>query len=145
MFCEQPSHDSFTISSASFEEPWEHYKATIFSDGTTVLIIENGTFVSRTFKIENSADTFLEILQLLDSYQFTLFSDSYGVNMEGVDPQCKKKVPHKPFSILSFQYAGQHKTVRVDHGCKGFERENELNTLSKRIKNKMGLMDYVGT
>ena len=143
--CDQPSHDSFTISSFSFEEPWEHYKASIFSDGTTVLIIENDAAVSRTYKIENTSETFLEILQLLDNFQFTKFSESYGMNPDGLDPQCKVQRTHSGYSVLTLQYAGQHKTVRIDHGCKGFKREDEFNSLSNLVKNKMGLMSYVGT
>ena len=144
-FCDQPSHDSFTVSSFSFEEPWEHYKASIFSDGTTVLIIENDAAVSRTYKIENKSETFSEILRILDSHQFTEFSDSYGMSPDGADPQYDEKWSHSGYSILTLQYAGQQKTVRMDHGCKGFKREDEFKALSNRIKNTMGLMSYVGT
>lgn len=143
--CDEPSHDSFTVSSFSFEEPWEHYKASIFSDGTTVLIIENDDAVSRTYKIENKSETFSEVLRILDNYQFTEFSDSYGMDPDGVDQQCKEQWSHSGYSILALQYAGQQKTVRIDHGCKGFKREDEFKTLSNRVKNIMGLMSYVGT
>ena len=145
VICEQQSQDSFTVSSFSFKEPWEHYKASIFSDGTTVLIIENETVVNRTYKIDNTSDTFIEMLQLLDAYHFNTFSDSYGMEMDGIDPQCKLMRSHSGYSVLSLQYAGQHKTVRIDHGCEGFIRENEFNDLSSRLKNKMGLISYVGT
>lgn len=143
--CEQPSHDSFTISSYSFKEPWEHYKASIFSDGTTVLIIENDANVSRTYKIENKSDTFSELLQILDNYQFMEFADNYGMNPEGMDPQCKEEWSHSGYSILTLQYSGQQKTVRINHGCKGFKREDEFKILSNSVKNTMGLMSYVGT
>ncbi|MDC0603284.1 hypothetical protein OAP14_09720, partial [Aliiglaciecola sp.] len=129
-FCDQLSHDSFTVSSFSFQEPWEHYKASVFRDGTTVLIIENDAQVSRTYRIENTSETFVEVLRLLDDYQFTKFSNSYGMNPDGKDPQCKEQWSHSGYSVLTLQYAGQHKTVRIDHGCKGFKREDEFKNLS---------------
>tara|TARA_B100001063_G_scaffold246635_1_gene286678 strand:- start:1406 stop:1927 length:522 start_codon:yes stop_codon:yes gene_type:complete len=138
--------DSFTITSASFEEPWERYKVAIFPDGITVLIIENDAAAARSFQIPNSEETFQKILNVLDQYQFLDFDDSYGLHMnDEIDPKCKELWSHSSFSVFSLQYAGEEKTIFYDHGCRGFLREIELKAMAKSVKDIIGVSDYVGT
>jgi hypothetical protein len=140
-----PVQDSFTLSSYGFSEPWEHYKVAIFPDGITVLIIENENAATRSFRIGNTGDTFSKILEVLDNFQFDDFADSYGWNNGSeIDPSYKELLSHSNASVLVLQYAGKVKTINYNHGCTGFPREGELKQLAKRIKNILGLGDYVG-
>lgn len=145
VFGKSPVQDSFTLTSYSFSEPWEHYKVAIFPDGITVLIIENETASTRSFRIPNSEDTFIEIIEVLDNFQFDRFSDSYGWSKgDDIDPSCKVLMSHSNASVLALQYAGKVKTINYNHGCKGFPREIELKKLASRVKNILRLSDYVG-
>ena len=138
--------DSFTISSVSFEEPWERYQVAIFPNGITVLIIENDAAAARSFQIRNSEETFQRVLSVLDQYQFLDFEDSYGLHInDEVDPKCKELWSHNRLSVFSLQYAGKEKTIFYDHGCRGFLREIELKAMAKSVKDIIGLSDYVGT
>lgn len=140
------SQDSFTMTAFSFEQAWEHYRVVIFPDGITGLIIENDEAAARSFKIHNSEDIFLEVIEVLDRYQFSKFEESYGLSeSEGIDPNCKELWSQSNLSVFSLQYAGKEKSVSYNHGCRGFPRESELQALAKRVKNILGLSEYVGT
>jgi hypothetical protein len=43
------------------------------------------------------------------------------------------------------QYANSKKTIHHYHGCKGFNREEELEALEKALFELIGLKRYVGT
>ncbi|MFC3203332.1 hypothetical protein ACFOEW_16110 [Alteromonas oceani] len=143
---QSPLQDSFTISSMSFKKPWGHYKAAIFSDGNTVVILENDEAVVRSFQIHNSTSTFQDLVDTLDDFQFTKFEDTYGwTRDEEKDPKCIELLSENEYTVVSFQYAGQEKTISYYHGCRGFPRESELKSLLKHVKNIMGLNEFVGT
>jgi len=138
--------DSFTISSMSFKEPWEHYKAAIFSNGSTVLILENDEAAVRSFQIHNAPSTFQDLISTLDDFQFTKFEDEYGwTREEEKDPKCIELWSDNEYTVVSFQYAGQEKTISYYHGCRGFLRETDLKSLLQQVKNIMGLSEFVGT
>ena len=138
--------DSFTISSMSFKEPWEHYKAAIFADGNTVLILENQEAAVKSFQIHNSPNTFQDLISTLDNFQFTRFEDEYGwMSSEEKDPKCSELWSDDVYTVVSLQYAGQEKIISYYHGCRGFLRETELKTLLQQVKNMMGLSEFVGT
>ncbi|RAJ93315.1 hypothetical protein [Aliidiomarina maris] len=141
-----PLQDSFTISSMNFEEPWEHYKAAIFADGTTVLILQNEDAAVKSFQIHNSPSTFQDLISTLDEFQFTRFEDDYGwMNDEEKDPKCTELLSGHVYTHASLQYAGQEKIVSYYHGCQGFFRETELKSLLRHVKDIMGLSEFVGT
>ncbi|MEA3588647.1 hypothetical protein J6I75_09795 [Pseudidiomarina sp. 1APP75-27a] len=141
---EPQSQDSFTLSSFSFNEPWEHYKVAIFSDGVTVLIIENDTYEARSFQLPNTPETFAQIIAALGHFKFDSFSDSYGLVNGVKDPKCKELWSHGNISLFALQYDGKRKVVHYNHGCKGFGREEELQELANRLKVILGLSGYVG-
>jgi len=121
------------------------YRVDVFSDGIIVYRGDAHTKLVGTYRLPNKPDLFQRILRLLDESSFQKFRNDYGGAGEGEESPCSEEWTDHPSTVLSLQFASNIKTVHHYHGCKGFDREEELEALEKTLFELIGLSDYVGT
>ncbi len=121
------------------------YRVDVFSDGLIVYIGHADTHLKGTYRLPESPELFQRILRLLDENSFHTFRDAYGWTGEGEASVCREEWTDHPSTVLTLQFANSKKTVHHYHGCKGFEREDELEALEKTLFELIGLDIYVGT
>ncbi|MDN3653410.1 DUF6438 domain-containing protein [Thalassotalea ponticola] len=108
------------------------YEITVLSDGTVIYKGESHVSNKGVYSFPKSPELFTHLLKVIDSYNFHNFRDDYGWSDE--ENICKEQWTDHSSTILTIQYAGDVKSVHHYHGCKGFEREDELVKLEKEIK-----------
>ena len=121
------------------------YRVNVFSDGVIVYSGDAHTELEGTYRLPDNPELFQKILRLLDENCFYKFRDDYGWTGEGEENPCREEWTDHPSTVLSIQFAGNMKTVHHYHGCKGFDREQELEALEKTLFELIGLSGYVGT
>ncbi len=119
------------------------FQVAVFSDGTTIFSGESNVDSVGVYKLPNDPDLFQKIVELTDRYSFNSFRDNYGWSEN--EKVCKEQWTDNPSTILSLQLAGQVKSIHHYHGCRGFEREQELEQLEKQLNELLKLKDYIGT
>ncbi|MDB2331154.1 DUF6438 domain-containing protein [Alteromonas sp.] len=119
------------------------YKVSVFSDGVIIFSGEAHTLREGTFRLPDNQALFQNILRLLDENGFQKFRDDYGWSGEGEESPCREEWTDHPSTVLSLQFASKIKTVHHYHGCIGFEREDELESLEKALFETIGLDTYV--
>ncbi|MEO9947159.1 MAG: DUF6438 domain-containing protein [Paraglaciecola sp.] len=119
------------------------YEVSVFSDGVIVFNGEAHTKLKGIYRLPNDSDLFQRILRLLDNSDFQTFRDNYGWTPEGEESPCKEEWTDHPSTMLTMQYANSNKTVYHYHGCKGFEREEELEAIENSLFELIGLQSYV--
>lgn len=137
------STDVFTYSTTSCLGTCPVYEVNVFSDGVIVFKGEAFTEKKGVFRLPKNSELFDQIIKLLDENNFSEFLDSYDGNEE-VNP-CKEEYTDHPSSTLTVQHSNSKKTVFHYHGCKGFDREQELIRLETTLFEMMGLNSYVGS
>jgi hypothetical protein len=143
-FASPISTDVFSLSTTSCFGTCPAYEVNVFSDGVIVFNGEAHTKVEGVYRLPNDPDLFQKILSLLDDSVFQKFRENYGWTGEGEESPCKEEWTDHPSTVLSMQYANSKKTIYHYHGCKGFNREEELEALEKALFELIGLKSYVG-
>ena len=121
------------------------YRVDVFSDGVIVYSGHANTELKGIYRLPQNSELFQRILRLLDENSFHKFSDAYGWFGESEESPCREEWTDHPSTVLSLQFASNMKTVHHYHGCKGFDREEELEALENTLFELIGLSDYVGT
>ena len=145
VFAGPSSSDVFTLSSTYCFGTCPEYEVYVFSDGVILFNGEGHTELEGIYRLPSDPNLFQRILRLLDDSDFDSFRDNYGWTEEGEESPCKEEGSDQPSTILSMQYANSKKTVFHYHGCRGFDREEELISLEKKVFEMIGLKSYVGT
>ena len=118
------------------------YQVTVFENGTIIFNGKNHVQKKGLYKINDSSGLFNNILQILDEHYLNDFRDSYvGGSTEG--KVCKEQWSDHPTTTLSLQLNGKIKTIEHYHGCKGFEREDELKDIEKQVEKVLDLEAYI--
>lgn len=137
--------DVFTMETTSCFGTCPAYTVKVFSDGVIIYSGEAYTELEGTFRLPDNPELFQRILRLLDESSFHQFRDDYGWTTEGEESPCREEWTDYPSTVLTLQFANNKKTVYHYHGCQGFEREEELKALEKKLFVLIGLGSYVGT
>lgn len=135
--------DAFVMSQTPCYGTCPVFEVAVFSDGTTIFTGENNVESIGVYKLPSDPELFQKIVNLTDQFEFNSFRDEYG--WSGDEKVCKEQWTDNPSTILSLQFAGQVKSIHHYHGCRGFEREQELKQLEKELYELLGLKAYVGT
>lgn len=134
--------DAFVMSQTPCYGTCPEFQVVAFPDGTTIFTGESNVESVGVYKLPSDPELFQKIINLTDQYDFNSFRDEYGWST--AEKVCKEISTDNPSTILSLQFAGQIKTIHHYHGCRGFEREQELNQLENKLYELLGLNAYVG-
>ena len=137
--------DAFSMETTACFGTCPAYRVDVFSDGVIVFKGDAHTKLVGTYRLPSNPELFQRILRLLDENSFQKLRDDYGWVGEGEESPCSEEWTDHPSTVLSLQFASNLKTVHHYHGCKGFDREEELEALEKTLFELIGLSDYVGT
>ena len=137
------SEDAFTYTETSCYGSCAAFEVTVFSDGTVIFNGEFHTKVEGVYRLPEAPELFQRILQLTDERGFYEFHDEYGWG-DSSDEVCKEQWTDQSSTILSMRYANPQKVIRHYHGCKGFDREQELILLERALYELLAVEDYVG-
>ncbi|MFT2090130.1 DUF6438 domain-containing protein [Paraglaciecola sp. 2405UD69-4] len=134
--------DVFSLSTTPCFGTCPVYEVNVFSDGVIVFNGEAHTELTGIHRLPKDSDLFQNIIRLLDSSDFQTFRDNYGWSEK--ESPCQEQWTDHPSTVLSLQYANTKKTIYHYHGCKGFDREEELEVIEDTLFELIGLKSYVG-
>jgi hypothetical protein len=114
------------------------YSVMLFESG--LLVFSGDEFTKlRGVKTEKvPQELFHKIQVLLKENEFNTFEESYSFG-----DICKESLMDLPSSRIYMQYANKVKEVFHDHGCRGFERESDLEGLEAKIDDLLGTEKWV--
>ena len=135
--------DAFTYTETSCYGSCAAFDVTVFSDGIVVFNGKGFTKVEGVYRLPDAPELFQQVLQLTDERGFHEFRDDYGWG-ENAEELCKEQWTDHSSTILTMRYANTQKVIRHYHGCKGFDREQELILLEEALYELLDVKDYVG-
>lgn len=135
--------DAFVLSKTPCYGNCPEFQVTVFSDGTAIFIGKSNVDSIGVYKLPSDPDLFQKIVDLANQYDFNSFRDEYGWSRE--ENVCKSLRTDNPSTTLSLQFAGKIKSINHYHGCRGFEREQELKQLERKLDELLRINAYIGT
>jgi Domain of unknown function (DUF6438) len=114
------------------------YTVMVFETGLVVFNGEAHTNVQGVVTEQAPDDLFAKLHELLKDSNFNTFEDAYGLGKK-----CANILTDMPSSNILLQYEKKIKNTYYNHGCIGFDRQDELLELEVRIDNLIGTEKWV--